>query len=223
MELRTRPLFEIKGMVNWNNMKDKILSTKNNLELLNQHYTTTTKLGIAAHHFTKLSKIIPNQKATDLMKISKNEVEFNDFYKKKCEDYFGELDGFFYSLRSCIDSFLWEINYSFKLGCLRATHTWNEMKKKHPKKKITKILNDLNKESWFTYLNYIRNNITHYSLSEIVTFTEDFKLYLPEKPETASYSRKKEFEVMPRLNQLLENTKEFLEKGYDSLIEELTS
>lgn len=210
-------------MVNWRSMKDKILSTKKFQELFYQHYTTTTKLGIAARHFTKLSEIIPNQKATDLLEISKNEVKFDAPTRKKCEDYFGELDGFFYSLRSCIDSFLWEINYTFKLGCLRATFVRNEMKKKYPKNKITKILNDLSKEPWFKYLNDIRNNIAHYSLSEIVTFKEDFKLYLPENTETASYSRKKEFEVIPRLKHLKENTKEFLEKGYDLLIEELTS
>ena len=223
MEFRTRPLIEIKGMVNWRSMKDKILSTKNNQELLFQHYTTTTKLEIAARHFTKLSKKIPNQKVTDVLNINKDQVIFDTFFLKKGGDYLGELDGFFYSLRSCIDSFLWEINYTFKLGCLRATHVRNKMKKKHPKKKITKMLNGLSEEPWFKYLNDIRNNLTHYSLSEIVTFTEDFKLYLPEKPVTASYSRKKEFEVMPRLKHLKENTKEFLEKGYDLLIEELTS
>lgn len=225
MEFRTNPRIEIAGMVNWKSMKDSILRRKNENELLNQHYTTTTKLDISARHLEKLIRIIPNQKVTDILKISKNRVTFDGFFLRKGRDYLGELDGFFYSLRSCVDSFLWEINYTFKLGCSRATRVWDEMKNKYPEKKITKMLNGLSKKPWFTYLSDIRNNLAHYNLSEIVTFTEDFKLYLPTKPEIAyySYSRKKEFEVIPRLKHLLENAKGFLEKGYGLLTEELTS
>ena len=222
MEIRTSPWIEIAGMVNWKSMKDSILRRKNENELLSQHYTTTTKLDISARHFKKLIRIIPNQKVTDILKISKNGVTFDGFFLRKGRDYLGELDGFFYSLRSCVDSFLWEINYTFKLGCSRATSVWDEMKKKYPEKKITKMLNGLSKEPWFKYLCDIRNNLAHYNLSEIVTFTEDFKLYLPTKPEIAYYSRKKEFEVIPRLKHLLENAKGFLEKGYGLLTEELT-
>ncbi len=220
-KIRTCPLIEIADMVNWKRMKDNIARRKKKRELFFQHYTTSTKLYIAKRHLLRLSKIIPNQKATDILNISKKGVKFDGSFLKKGRDYLDELDGIFYSLRSCVDSFLWEINYTFKLGCSRATHVWDEMKKKYPEKRITKMLNNLSKEPWFRYLSDIRNNIAHYTLSEIVTFTEDLKIYLPKNPETACYSREKEFEVIPCLKHLWENAKEFLETGYNILVEEL--
>jgi len=186
-----------------------------------QHYTTSTKFFIAERHFTRISELIPNQKATDLgLIISKDKFEWGPSFFQKSTDYMSELDGFFYSLRSSIDSFFWVINYIFKLGCSRATYVWDTMKRQHPEKEITKLLNTSNEKDWFIYLNGARNNLAHYTLSEIETYTEDPKIYLPTNPETPYYSKEKGFEIIPHLKYLLENTKQFLEKGYSLLIEE---
>jgi len=220
---RTRALVQIADMVNWTSLTDKISSS----ELIVQHYTTSTKLHIAWRHFEKLSEIIPNQRATDLMVIKVEEQniissEFPPSFLRKTGDYLSELDAFFYSLRSCIDSFLLQINLIFKLGLSKVylRDLVNKMNKKYKDKKISKLLRVLEDEPWFNYLKDIRNYLTHRNLSEIATYSEDFRLYLPSDPKTSSYSREKEFEVIPCLRNLYINTKAFLEKGYGLLFDE---
>lgn len=132
-----------------------------------------------------------------------------------------EHDAFFFSLRSCIDSFLWEIDLFFNLERKYVNQIKPRMNEKHKDKEITKLLNSLQGEYWFKYLSYIRNNLAHRKLSKIVTFTEDLKLYLPSGLKTDSYSREKKFEVLPCLKNLYTNVKEFLEKGYGLLIDEV--
>lgn len=69
---RTGPRIIIKDMVNWKSLKDKISDS----ELLDQHFTTSTKLHITRGHFDKLSDIIPNQKATDIMRVDEKKWNF---------------------------------------------------------------------------------------------------------------------------------------------------
>ena len=194
-----------------------------------QHYTTSTKLYNAQHHFNKLSRLIPNQKVTDLMEIEVDgqnnfvRAKFSDFYLQKAAGYLGELDALFYTLRSCIDSFFWEINLIFKLECERATRVIDVMNDKCNDKKTNNLLQGLNEEPWFKYLNDIRNHVTHRKLHEIAAYTEDFMLYLPKelKNDHSDFSREKEFEVIPCISNLLENTKIFLEKGYGLIMDDL--
>ena len=100
------------------------------------------------------------------------------------------------------------------------------MKQKHRGKKINDLLQDLWREPWFEYLNNYRNFVTHRKLSEMATYTEDLKLYLPSNPRTEttikSYSREEDFEVIPCNRNLLRNVMEFLEKGYGPIIGDLT-
>ena len=224
----TTPLIQIEGMNNWKTLLNRI----SDLEVTTQHYTTSTKLHSAKRHFDKINKLIPNQKATDLMEIKvddqghfKGTAKFTDSYLQKAGDYVGELDAFFYSLRSCIDSFLWEINLIFKLECRKATRVIDVMNKRCNDKRTNNLLQGLSEESWFKYLNDVRNYVIHRKLNEIAVCAEDFRLYLPKEPENgySSYSREKEFEVIRCAKNLLENTKEFLERGYGTILEDLIS
>lgn len=216
----TGPRVEIADMINWRILRDKIPHS----ELLAQHYTTSTKLHLARRHSDKLNELIPTQKATDIMQINLNErrAEFPPSFLNKSSDYLSELDAFFYSLRSCVDSFLWEIILVFDLELSDANlrRIRERMEKKHKDREMTKLLNNLRDESWFKYLNDIRNYLTHRKLSEIATFSEDLKLYLPSDPKMSSYSREKKFEVIQCLQNLYVNTKDFLEKAYGLLIDE---
>ena len=214
MKIMTGPRVEIASMVHWKTLKNRIVDQSD--PLYERHYTTSTKLFITERHFTKISRIIPHQKATDLdlVIISQREFGYGPSFLEKSSNYVSELDGFFYSLRSCIDSFFWEINYIFKLGCSRATSVWDTMKAKYPEEKMTRLLNTLNEKDRYIYLNSARNILTHYTLSEIETYTEDPKIYLPRNPETPYRSEEKGFEVIPQLKFLLKNAKQFLENGY---------
>ena len=224
----TTPLIQIEGMNNWETLLNRI----SDHEVTTQHYTTSTKLHSAKRHFVKINRLIPNQKATDLMEIKfddqghfKGAAKFADSYLEKAGDYVVELDAFFYSLRSCIDSFLWEINLIFRLKCRKATRVIDVMNEKCSDKKTNNILQGLSEESWFRYLNDVRNYVIHRKLNEIAVCAEDFRLYLPKEPEKrygySSYSREKEFEVTRCINNLLESTKEFLEKGYGLIMDDL--
>jgi len=207
-----RPSKIIKDMVNWKKLSDKISG-----EVRLQHFTTSTKLAIARQHCHKLKTIVPTQKVTDLVKVkfvepNKVSIEFRYYLPAKIDDYFDKLDAFFYSLRSCIDSFFWEINLIFNLGFSRINfkEIREKMNEKYIEKEITNLLYDLRDEPWFKYLNGIRNCLAHHKLSEFAT-AKDLKLYLPSNPEEldkpGSYSLEKEFEVLPCLETLSINVR----------------
>jgi hypothetical protein len=214
-------------MANWKALLDLISEN----EVKTQHYTTSTKLHNAQRHIVMMKKIIPNRKATDLMDIEIDNqghlkgAKFSNSYLQKAGDYLGELDAFFYTLRSCIDSFLWETNLIFELKCKKATRVIDAMNKRCHGKKTNKLLQGLNEETWYKYLNDVRNYVTHKRLHEIAICAEDSKLYLPKEPENGytSYLREKEFEVITCINNLLGNTRDFLEKGYGLIIDDLNS
>jgi len=213
-----RSLFEIKGMVNWRSLKDRFRS---DLRLFIQHLTTSTKLHIAHRYFNKLREIAP----TDLMCARQGKetisIELPSSLTSEVEDYFDWIEAYFYTLRSCIDSFLWELNLFFKLGLKQVGNLRKfreSINEKYKDKEITKLLNDLQNKPWFNYLRDVRNYLTHRVLSEVAS--EGSKLYLPSNLETVSYSKRKEFEVIPCLDNLYINTKEFLEKGYGLLVNE---
>jgi len=220
----SRPLVGIAQMVNWKDLTAKISDPK----LLSQHCATSTKLFNAKRHRKILKEIIPTQRATDLerIEVGKHKIihELPSSLPIKNLQFYDELEFIFYNLRSCIDSFLWEINFIFKLGCSKAAQVRGAMNKKCEEKEITTLLNNSQKESWFKYLNKIRNNLTHRLLSEVATW-EDLKLYLPSMPFTNEpspffYSLEKEYELFPCLDRLAESTKDFLEKGYKILLNE---
>lgn len=227
----TSPWIQILHMSNWIRLSEKI---QQDLEKRHQHFTTSTKLYIAKLHLDEISGLIPNQKATDLMRLEKDDqghltAVFDGIYLQRTAKYLSELDAFFYCLRSCIDSFLWEVNLFYKLQCRRATKVRYMIEQKHKGRKINDLLQDLWREPWFEYLRDYRNFVTHHKLSEMATYTEDSKLYLPSKPQSAftiertneSYSREEDFEVMPCIENLLRNVTEFLEKGYGLVIDDL--
>lgn len=216
---------EIKDTVNFELFKEKILGAHNK-ELLLQHLTTSTKLYGARHHLDKLKELIPNQKSSDIgLKVESGVVKFASRLPKKTVDYLSELDAFLYSLRSCIDSLLWEINLAFKLEFEKVyfSNLMKKMKTEHKDSKITELLYELKLEAWFQYLNDVRNNLTHRRLNEIAIHTEDQKLYLPSNPKNGSYLRESKFEIFPCIKKLYIDTKEFLEKAYDLLINEAIS
>ncbi|MDH5688659.1 MAG: hypothetical protein OEZ48_12465, partial [Candidatus Bathyarchaeota archaeon] len=57
-------------MSNWIRLSEKI---QQDLEKRHQHFTTSTKLYIAKLHLDEISGLIPNQKATDLMRLEKDD------------------------------------------------------------------------------------------------------------------------------------------------------
>lgn len=222
----TGPWIKIKDMPNWQRILEKI---GEDLEKKHQHYTTSTKLHFAEYHYVKITLLIPNRKATDIMKIDPKiqEAVFDDEYLRKTVAYLSELDALLYTLRSCIDSFLWEINLIFELGCERVTDIRCLMNIKYNRTKTNKLLKHMSNKSWFKYLNRIRNNLIHRKLSEIATYTENLHLYLPSNPKgeitDKSYSMNEDFEVVSCINKLLNNVKEFLEIGYGLIIDDMFS
>jgi len=224
----TGPIIQVKGMTNWKTLLDRI--DRSDHGVITQHYTTSTKLHNAHRYFEKISILIPNQKATDLMEIEVDNqghfkrANFTNSYLQKAGDYLGEIDAFFYTLRSCIDSFLWEINLIFKLDCQKATRVIKVMNIKCNDKKTNVLLQSLGEETWFKYLNDVRNYVIHRKLHDIAICIENLQLYLPKEPWKngySSYSREQEFEVITCFSNLLEKTRNFLEKGYGLVIDDL--
>lgn len=220
----SRPLVIIAKMVNWKDLTAKISDP----ELHFQHHVTSTKLYNAKRHCNQLKEIVPTQRATDFERIESRKhelvLELSISLSIKKLQFYDELEIVFYNLRSCIDSFLWEINLIFKLGCSKAAQVRDAMNIKYTEKEITKLLNNLQKECWFKYLRETRNNLTH-RLLPAVAIAADLKLYLPSmrvtnKSSLFSYGLEKEYELFPCLDRLVENTQDFLEKGYNILLDE---
>ncbi len=226
-----RPLIKIKGMTNWEIIEQSIREKKIiELGILEQHFTTSCKLHTARNHLVKLGKLIPTKRITDLpVEIEVDEqknvksIVWHDTWIIKAEKYFEEFDGFFYSLRGCLDSFFWEINLIFKLGLKKITYAEvkKAVKKKHNEKATTKLLEKLENEHWFRYVSEVRNELTHHTLSEFITFTEDLMIYLPSDPKRNEYLREERYEVLTCLKTLADNTLEFLEKGYEAMMFDL--
>jgi len=221
-----RPWIEIKGMVNWRSMKDKILSTKKYPKLLHQHYATSTKFYNAKRHFKALKELVSNHIGKDLITIEYDKKKWISKIPATLSEnnlqFYDELEFIFYNLRSCIDAFLWEINLIFKLECSKAAHVRDAMNKKCKENEINNLLTNLQNEEWFIYLSQIRNKFTHRLLFEIAT-AEDLKLYLPtmsltKKPDLFFYGAEKEYELFNCLNELTKNVMGFLEKGYKILV-----
>jgi hypothetical protein len=206
-------------MNNWKELMDRISDLRTKV----QHLTTSTKLHIAKRHCDKLRNLIPTERAPDLVNIEFDKRDRIIFkpptsLPSKIEEFYDELEFIFYNLRSSIDSFLWEINLLLNLRH-RSTNFRKFLKrlnKEYKNEEITKLLSDLQKESWFEYLSEIRNNLIHRLFSE-VAISKDLKLYLPSKPKSGSFKLEKEFELLPCLDGLLGNVKDFLEKGYKIL------
>jgi hypothetical protein len=141
---------------------------------------------------------------------------------QKVEDYLSERDGFIYALRSSLDSFFWEINLFFGLGIPSRNISFRRVREKmyekeHSSKETRILLENLKNKHWFKYLRDTRNELTHHTLSELGTFTEDYKLYLPSDPLKSQYKREEQYEVPKCLKNLRDQTVEFLEKGYHAM------
>lgn len=222
-EFRTRPWFEISSLTNWKKVKPIMM--RRGLEIYVQHYTTSGKLMMAESHFTQLLEMVPENRITALhMKMvqdtnGKTSAEFTPEFVPKAEEYLSERDGFLYTLRGSLDSFFWEVNLFFGLGLPKISYekVKKKMKTEHCTKKTTKLLLELKNESWFIYLSNARNELTHHTASELVTFTEDAKIYLPSDPLWAQYKREERYEVPICLKDLRDKTVNFLEKGYDAM------
>ena len=211
-------------MVNWKDLTAKISDPK----ILKQHYVTSTKLFNAKHHFKILKEIVPTQRAIDLVRIEfgkkKLIYEIPSSPSKKNLQFYDELEFIFYNLRSCIDSFLWEINLLFELRCSKAGQVIHVMKNKFEEKEITEQLNSLKEKTWFKYLSEIRNNLIHRLLSE-VAIDKELLLYLPSRPFTNEpnptvYNLGTEYELFTCLDELIKNAMDFLEKGYRILVKD---
>ena len=220
----TRPLIAISQMENWRKLSARL----SDRELFLQHHITSTKLNNAKRHFKALEKLVPNHTAKDLFKIEfgkkKRISEIPSSLSEKILQFYDELEFIFYNLRSCIDSFLWEINLIFKLECSKAAQVRDAMNSKCEEKEIINLLINLQKEEWFMYLSETRNNLTHRLLSEIA-IAEDLKLYLPSmrltnKPSLFFYGLEKEYELFTCLDEVTKNVMDFLEKGYKILVKD---
>lgn len=177
-----------------------------------------------------MKKLIPHRKITDLL-IDINvdekgiaEIEYDpEAFLEKATEYLEHIEGFFYSLRGCLDSFFWELNLVYELGLdiIYRDRIIREMEKKRNSKEITKLLQKLGNQQWFKYLSNVRNELTHHILSELVTYTEDKRIYLPSDPKKNDYTKNEEFEVLTCLTYLRNNVIQFLEKGYKALLRDL--
>lgn len=227
VEVRTRPWFELKGVNNWK----KLLKKLSKFDILSQHYTTSGKLRTASYHFRRLIELVPENTISTLQitikadEQGRHDVTFPIEHVSKVEEYLRERDGFLYSLRGCLDSFFWEVNLIFNLGLSKISYgeVKQKMKKEYGTRKTTRLLMGLQNEPWFVYLSDVRNELTHHTLSELVTFTEDDKLYLPDDPLKNTYSRESRYEVPICLKTLRDATFEFLEKGYKTIWDDLSS
>ena len=219
MNIITRPLTEIKRMKNSREFTTRIDDSGKG-KLLYQHLATTTKLYTSKRFFNKIRRI-------DIRKFP----NFPSSLDGNVLDYYEYIDAFFFNLRSCIDSFLWEINLYFNLGKKKlyggtGKNIDDLMKEKHPDTKITQLLISYQQFGWYKYLNRMRNQITHRYLAELI-FSEKDKIYLPPDPTAFDFLKPKDFtiednyEVIICLENLLKNVKDFLEKGYGFLIKDL--
>lgn len=73
------------------------------------------------------------------------------------------------------------------------------------------------------YLGDVRNELTHHSLSDLATFTEDYRLYLPSDPLRHEYKRERRYEIPIYLKALRDNAYAFLEEGYKVIWDYLQS
>ena len=214
-------------MTNWEIIEQGIREKKITEQgILEQHFTTSCKLHTAGNHYYKLSRIVPTKRITDLpIKIVEGQIVYPNIieFSIKAEEYLEELDGFIYSLRGCLDSFLWEFNIIFKLGFKRISY-WDvkdAMKKTHGNKETAKLLEKLENDDWFLYLNDLRNELTHHTLFDISAFTEDLMICLPSNPIGGIYIKEEKYKILTRLKTLREKTLEFLENGYEAIIVDL--
>lgn len=205
-------------MVNWTNLDRKILS----VELRHQHRTTATKFEIARYHLRKLKSRVPTQRVTDLIRLSyderTNQMKVWAFNLPPVLEFLAEFDAFLYTLRSCVDSFLWEVNlvYDLKLRRISLTSVTRKMNRYCKNDELTKHLKSLPKAKWFECLGKVRNSITHRLCSAIVT-SIDYKFYMPDDPSASTPSITKNLELFMILDELLQETKVFLETGFNHL------
>ena len=225
-EIRTRPWFDIKGMPNWQRIKS--VMQRMGIEIFSQHYTTSGKLMTSDSHLKRLIVMVPENEINalsvkiELDRQGKVTAEFPLEHVQKVEDYLMERDGFFYALRSSLDSFFWEINLFFGLGISSRGMSYRRVRERmHEKgycaKETTILLEKLKYEHWFKYLGDTRNELTHHTSSELVTFTDDYKIYLPSDPLKSQYKREERYEVPKCLKDLRDRTVEFLENGYNAI------
>ena len=230
MTIFLRPVIEIKRMGNSREFTTKIVNSGKG-ELLFQHLATTTKLNASKRFLDKISKI----DITTFLKYKYREgkthqIELPSSLQDNVLDYYEYLEAFFFNLRSCIDSFLWEVVLYFDLGLKKLYEDKRKnifalMKEKHPDKKITQLLISYRQLEWYKYLNPMRNQITHRYLAELI-FSKEDKIHLPPNPIALDFKKPKDFtiehkyEVIICLENLLENVLDFLENGYDFLIKE---
>jgi len=212
-------------IVNWKRLEQKI----SNAALRNQHLITGTKFEMAEHLLRTLKSMISTKKITDLIKVSydekTNQMKVWDFsyVLPRVLAFLAEYEMFLYTLRSCIDSFLLEVNliYDLKIPNHKVTieRIKNKMCRQYKDDELTKHLLDLSDPSqaeWFKYLGDLRNFVAHRICSSIITST-DYKLYLPDNSRARSISIEKDFEFFTKLSELLEKTKNFLELGFNYL------
>ncbi len=215
----------IPGIPNWKAV-EQIITTP---EVRSQHMTTGTKFEIAKYHLNRLSLLLPKKQFTDIVQISFDEKTHQvKIYAPKLEsfrDCLVEYDSFLYSLRSCIDSFLLEVNSIYGLNIsskqVYSGRISKEMKIHYGKDNLTNHLITSFQSEWFKYFSDLRNKIAHNANSFLITSisytSNDFKLYLPDDPNASKVTINKSIELFSKLNELLKNTENFLSIGYGYL------
>ncbi len=192
--------------------------------MVNQHATTGTKFALAEFHLKNLSKLV-NELIPKLL-IVKSANAFSIDAPRYPDQLFAclaEYDSFLFSLRGCIDSFLWEVNLAYGLNLashdITSKRITERMNERYKKDDLTKHLITTFNGDWFTYLSRLRNRVAHQINSSFITelklpLPANFSLYLPDDPNADKASIDKNFELFSKLKELLEKTREFLSVSY---------
>jgi hypothetical protein len=211
-------------MAKWKSINQKII----NNELRAQHNTTATKVAIAEYHLRKLISMFPTKRATDLLKLSYDtdtkRMQISVFGVPQFLEVITPYEYFLYSLRSCVDSFLLEVNRIYDLNIPSSkVNLWRikkELLRQYSSDELTKHIVVLIQSEWFKYLTKLRNFVAHHTCSSLIT-SSDYGLYLPDDPDSSPNTIKKNFDFFAKLSELLKETMEFLETGYSHLEERL--
>jgi hypothetical protein len=211
---------------NWNAFEQKI----KNPEIRKQHHTTGTKVEIAKYHLRKILSILPNQQLTDVARITYDgKTNQHKFFASNLEAQqylacLAEYDSFLFSLRGCIDSLLLEINSIYGLTLREHAITTKKIQEKmssyYEKDPLTNYLTTTFQSDWFKYITGLRNMAAHrinfplYASIDLEAPT-NYPLYLPDNPTAPKISLNNNFKILPKLNELLTETENFLNISYN--------
>jgi hypothetical protein len=208
----------------WTELEKKIT----NANIKSQHETTGTKIEIARYHLEKIFVLLPNQQLTDMIEIAYDkETNMHKIIASRTASKYlafsSELDSFLYSLRGCIDSLLLEINSIYGLNLEDYKVTAKNLKKKmnfHCKQEqLTNYLASTFQSHWFNYLTDLRNTVVHhinfpFYVSIDLKAPNCYPLYLPDEPNASKISLNNDYKILPKLNELLIETANFLSISY---------